>query len=82
MNTITCTCHSIREGAGGLTFSLAMLGVLCGSCEARVEEAEAQAHWDALSTTEQIAARWNYARSISLDLARRPGTRAHDDFPF
>lgn len=28
-----CTCHSIREGSGGITFSHAMLGVLCPSCD-------------------------------------------------
>lgn len=37
-----CTCHSIREGAGGVTFSLAMLGVLCGHCESPIADAEAE----------------------------------------
>lgn len=33
-----CTCHQVREGAGGVSFSLAILGVACGYCEDRDAE--------------------------------------------
>lgn len=33
-----CTCHSIREGSGGVSFSYAILGVECPACEARNAE--------------------------------------------
>ena len=68
----TCTCHSIREGHGGITYTLHILGVLCDHCEAAIADAEAQAAWDAMTPAEQIAARWNYGRRYSLP-RRRPG---------
>ena len=68
----TCTCHSIREGHGGITYTLHILGVLCDHCEAAIADAEAQAAWDAMTPAEQIAARWNYARrkQTVLDLLK------------
>jgi hypothetical protein len=40
-----CTCHSIREGAGGVTYSFAIPGVLCGHCESVIADEEAAAAW-------------------------------------
>lgn len=59
-----CTCHSIREGAGGVTYSLAMLGVLCGACEAEEEAAE-HAYAD------EINARFPHGAGLAPDDPRR-----------
>lgn len=53
-----CTCHSIREGADGITYSYHMLGVLCPDCEAAIEDEQRQSWWDSLTETERIAVRW------------------------
>ena len=33
-----CSCNTIREGSGGITYSYAIIGVLCPPCEAAVSE--------------------------------------------
>ncbi|ODQ95565.1 hypothetical protein [Mycolicibacterium holsaticum] len=76
----TCTCHSIREGSGGISYSLFMLGVLCGYCEGAIADAEAQAEWEALTPAERIAARWSYACTVAMP-RRRPGTPNAVDAP-
>jgi len=76
---MSCTCHSIREGSAG-SYSLAMLGVQCGHCEAINAEYERQAWWDSLTVKEQIAERWSWAVSrVSYSWQRRPmrNIRAH-----
>ncbi|OBG21635.1 hypothetical protein A5768_26405 [Mycolicibacterium fortuitum] len=75
-----CTCHSIREGAGGVTFSLAMLGVLCDSCESAIAEYEEQERWDRLTPAQQrreiLAGRW--AAAVRGLPRRRPGAPDYD----
>ena len=53
-----CGCDSIREGSGGVSYSYAILGVLCPSCEAMDAEYEYKAWWDSLSPGEQVRERW------------------------
>lgn len=76
-----CTCHSIREGAGGVTFSLAMLGVLCGHCESAIADAEAEAEWEAMTPAQRAVLTW---QSVAYRLpSRRPGAPVPDDpWPF
>lgn len=80
---IRCTCHSIREGSGGVTFSLAMLGVLCGSCESAIAEYEEQERWVRLTPDQQrreiLAGRW--AAAVRGLPRRRPGA-PECDVPF
>jgi hypothetical protein len=72
-----CTCHTIREGADGVTFSDAILGVLCGHCESLMAEAEAQAEWEAMGPAERAVITW---RSVAYRMpARRPGAPVRDD---
>ncbi|SUA31675.1 Uncharacterised protein [Mycolicibacterium fortuitum] len=77
---VRCTCHSIQEGAGGVTFSLAMLGVLCGSCESAIAEYEEQERWERLTPAQQrreiLAVRWAAAMRRLPD--RRPGAPNYD----
>jgi len=71
----SCTCHSILERSDGMTYSLAILGVECGSCEARGEWYWEQARraelTEAQRTAEDVAHRWNHARYVTLP-RRRP----------
>lgn len=72
-----CTCHTIREGAGGVTFSDAILGVLCGHCESLMAQAQAQAESEAMSPAERAVIAW---RSVASRMpARRPGAPVRDD---
>lgn len=66
-------CHQIREGAGGVSYSYAILGVLCGACEAEMADYERQDWWDSLSEKEKVAVRWENAVSrVSYAWQRRP----------
>ena len=71
-----CTCNSIRENGSGMSYSLAMLGVNCGYCEAEAEEWEWRERraqmTEAERVAEDIATRWSLAR-FHLDRAVRPG---------
>lgn len=66
-DTRRCTCHSIREGSGGITYSYYMLGVLCPSCESAAEE-EYLAYERAQMTPEQIDAEEEALRSMHQDM--------------
>lgn len=81
---MSCTCHSIREGSGGVTYSLAMLGVQCGHCESISAEYEEQARIDALTpeerVRERIATRWSLACWRVRDM--RPTRRGFGRPPF
>lgn len=71
-----CSCHRIREGSGGVTYSYAILGVECPACEARGWEYEQEAAWEAMSEAERCSVRWRVAVSGLPD--RRPGAPASD----
>jgi hypothetical protein len=68
-----CTCHSIRERNDGVTYSLYMLGVQCGHCEAINDAYQQQEWWNSLSDKETVAERWSWAVSrVSYSWQRRP----------
>lgn len=50
-----CSCHSIQEGAGGVSYSYAILGVNCSNCEAFMDDCERVDRWNALTREERIA---------------------------
>lgn len=80
-----CTCHSIREGANGVSYSLALLGVSCGWCESKMQEAEREEWWASLTTKEQVAQRWTWAANHAKYYQPRPGHRYDNpwgDVPF
>lgn len=80
-----CTCHSIRERSDGATYSLWMLGVNCGYCEAVIAEEEHRDWYEGLSAAERIAhdiaGRWAAATWRIRDM-RRPGAPRGFDPPF
>lgn len=76
-----CTCRSIREGAGGVSYSLEILGVLCSFCEWQMEEEQRQAWWESLTPAQQINERWQSAVWRVQNL-RRPRPRLSDEPPF
>lgn len=51
----SCSCHSIREGANGLSYSYAILGVSCPECESHAADCESRDWWNSLSRDERIA---------------------------
>jgi hypothetical protein len=70
-----CTCDSIRENSQGVSYSLAMLGVECGACEALNAEYEFKFWWDSLTPAQQISERWSNATAHIAWVARRPMQR-------
>lgn len=50
-----CSCHSIREGSGGQSYSCAILGVSCPECESLDAERDFIDWWNALTHDERIA---------------------------
>lgn len=62
---MSCGCTSIREGAGGVSYSYEILGVLCPACEW-----EAQAEYEAACEAERRAALTEEQR-ISEDINTR-----------
>lgn len=50
-----CSCHSIQEGAGGRSYSYAILGVNCPRCEAFMDDCDSVDSWNALTRDERIA---------------------------
>lgn len=81
-----CTCHSIRDFTGGHFGSLAMLGVLCGACEAEMAHYEEVDRRENLTPAERdredIAARWSSACCRVEAIRRRPGAPARPEPPF
>lgn len=73
---MACTCDSIRENSQGVSYSLAMLGVNCGYCEARMDEWEWEDRraqmTEAERVAEDIATRWSLAK-YRMDRSIRPG---------
>ena len=74
------SCHMIRVGAGGVTYSYAIIGVLCPRCEAEAEAdrqdemaARRAALPDAERIAEEIADRWWDARMYLQNYWPRPG---------
>jgi hypothetical protein len=67
-----CTCDSIRENSQGVSYSLAMLGVECGACEALNAEYEFKFWWDSLTPAQQISERWSNATAHIAWVGRRP----------
>ena len=67
----SCSCHSIREGAGGASYSFAMLGVNCSNCEAFMYECESADAWNSLTRDERIADRVQDKRLAAEHEARR-----------
>lgn len=51
----TCSCHSIREGTDGLSYSYAILGVCCPDCESFSAECDFVDWWNGLTRKERIA---------------------------
>lgn len=49
-----CSCTSIREGAGGISYSLEMLGVNCDACESFSDNCEHVDWWNSLTREERI----------------------------
>lgn len=82
--TGTCTCHSIRVGAGGVSYSLAIIGVNCGYCEAVAEEGQFHDWYRNLPEAERIAydiaGRWADA-TRRVRGVRRPGAPVGADAP-
>lgn len=74
-----CTCHSIREGSGGLTYSYAIIGVECPACEQLTREYEQAAEWEAMSDAERIQLRWRGA--VYQMPHRRPGAPGAPGLP-
>lgn len=73
-----CTCDSVREGSGGITYTYAVIGVLCPACEAAAEYAEWQHYWESLTPQErtriEIRNRWADALRRLNALGPRPGS--------
>ena len=71
------SCHVIREGAGGVTYSYAILGVLCPRCEFLAEqdyEDEMRARLtDDERTALEIRERWDTACFKARFYYPRPG---------
>lgn len=55
MATTTCSCHLVREGAGGISYSYAIIGIRCPGCEQAEWEYEQELEWNALTPEEQAA---------------------------
>ena len=76
-----CGCNSIREGSAG-SYTLALLGVLCGYCEAEIEREQYEDWWNSLTPAEQVRDRWRNAQA-RIRLAYRPRHRQNNlPFPF
>lgn len=70
---MACSCNSIREGSDGLSFSFAMLGVLCFACEGAIAEQEHEDWWNSLTPQQQISERWQDAQNRIEFSNKRPG---------
>jgi hypothetical protein len=72
-----CTCHVVRDFAGGHFGSLASIGAECGHCIAVNEQYEFEEWWESLSPQEraavEIKGRWFQACERVRKLGRRPG---------
>lgn len=66
-----CTCHVVREGAGGSSYSDALLGVNCGHCESFMDDCEHVSRWNALTRDERIADLVQLRNSLAEYAARR-----------
>lgn len=71
------SCHMVREGAGGVTYSYAIIGVLCPRCEAQMEYEYEIERRESLTESERIAEdialRWDAAIARSRYYWPRPG---------
>lgn len=52
---LRCSCNSIREGANGLSYSYAILGVNCPDCERYSDDCSECDRWNSLTRDERIA---------------------------
>ncbi|KQU35757.1 MULTISPECIES: hypothetical protein [Nocardiaceae] len=52
---LRCSCNSIREGAGGMSYSYAVLGVNCPDCESYSDDCSECDRWNNLTRDERIA---------------------------
>lgn len=50
----SCSCRSVREGAGGFSYSYEILGVNCPECEGFMADCEQVDRWNALTREERI----------------------------
>lgn len=71
-----CTCHVVREGAGGVSYSDAILGVNCASCDAFMDDCEHVSLWNSLTRDERIAELVRTRNSIAEYEARRAAEAA------
>ncbi|MEW1882385.1 MULTISPECIES: hypothetical protein [Nocardiaceae] len=52
---LRCSCNSIRDGASGLSYSYAILGVNCPDCESYSDDCSECDRWNSLTREERIA---------------------------
>lgn len=81
-----CSCHVVRDFAGGHFGSLASIGAECGHCQSLNARYEHEQWWESLTpqerATAEIQGRWFQARERLRALGRRPGAPPAIDCPF
>lgn len=71
-----CSCRSIQEGAGGVSYSYDILGVSCPQCEGYATECDSVDWWNSLTRQQRIA-QLAEMRAAAAALA----TASNDDEP-
>lgn len=71
-----CSCNAIREGANGISYSYAILGVCCPDCESFSAECDYVDWWNGLTRAERIA-EVTAANEVIASLATSIDTTEH-----